>query len=49
MLFRSLFSDTIGKQQSGKTGLPNAGRSSDEGKTMRRWRRIAGLDGTDEE
>lgn len=44
-----LFFDTIGKQQSGKTGLPNAGTSSDEGKTMRRWRRIAGLDDTDEE
>lgn len=44
-----LFSDTIGKQQSGKTGLPNTGTSSDEGKTMRRWCRIAGLDDTDEE
>ncbi|NHM16630.1 hypothetical protein GMI69_08180 [Eggerthellaceae bacterium zg-887] len=28
---------------SGATGLPNAGAASDEGKTMRRWREIAGL------
>ena len=32
------------KAQGGKTGLPNAGTSSDEGKTMKRWRRLAGLD-----
>ena len=32
------------KPQGGKTGLPNAGTSSDEGKTMKRWRRLAGLD-----
>lgn len=39
-----LFADTPAKQQSGKTGLPNAGTSSDAGKTMKRWRRLAGLD-----
>ena len=33
-----LFADVPAKQQGGKTGLPNAG------KTMRRWRRLAGLD-----
>lgn len=33
----------------GKTGLPSAGAASDEGRDMRRWRRLAGLDdGTDE-
>lgn len=42
-----LFADTPA-QQSGRTGLPNAGTSTDEGKTMKRWRRIAGLDDTDE-
>lgn len=30
-------------QPSGKTGLPNAGVATDEGKTLRRWRDIAGL------
>ncbi|MBQ9003340.1 MAG: hypothetical protein IJ087_15935 [Eggerthellaceae bacterium] len=39
-----LFADTPAKQQGGKTGLPNAGTSTDAGKTMRRWRRLAGLD-----
>ena len=40
-----LFADTSNsKHQGGKTGLPNAGTSSDEGKTMKRWRRLAGLD-----
>lgn len=29
---------------SGTTGLPNAGAASDEGKTLKRWREIAGLD-----
>ena len=32
------------KPLGGKTGLPNAGTSSDEGKTMKRWRKLAGLD-----
>lgn len=38
-----LFADTPAKQQGGKTGLPNAGAASDEGKTMKRWREIAGI------
>ena len=32
---------------SGATGLPNAGAASDEGKTLKHWREIAGL--TDDE
>jgi hypothetical protein len=32
------------KPPGGKTGLSNAGTSSDEDKTMKRWRRLAGLD-----
>ena len=33
---------------SGTTGLPNAGAASDEGKTLKHWREIAGLtDGDD--
>ena len=44
-----LFADAPTPQQGGKTGLPNAGTSSDEGKTMKRWRKIAGLDDVDNE
>lgn len=43
-----LFADAPAKAQGGKTGLPNAGTSSDEGKTMRRRRKLAGLDDSDE-
>lgn len=39
-----LFADVPAKQQGGRTGLPNAGTSTDAGKNMRRWRRLAGLD-----
>ena len=39
-----LFADVPARQQGGKTGLPNAGTSTDAGKTMKRWRRLAGLD-----
>ena len=39
-----LFAGVPAKQQGGRTGLPNAGTSTDAGKTMRRWRRLAGLD-----
>ena len=39
-----LFADAPVKQQGAKTGLPNAGASTDAGKTMRRWRKLAGLD-----
>ena len=44
-----LFADAPAKQPGGKTGLPNAGTSTDAGKTMRRWRRLAGLDDSDNE
>ena len=44
-----LFADVPAPQQGGKTGLPNAGTSSDEGKTMKRWRKLAGLDESDNE
>ena len=37
-----LFADAA-PRQTGKTGLPNAGAATDEGKTVRRWREIAGL------
>lgn len=44
-----LFADASDlKQQGGTIGLPNAGTSSDEGKTMKRWRKLAGLDNSDE-
>lgn len=43
-----LFADAPAKQ-AGKTGLPNAGTSADEGKTMRRWRKLAGLDDSNED
>lgn len=43
-----LFADAPAPQQGGRTGLPNAGTSSDEGKTMKRWRKLAGLDDSDE-
>ncbi len=39
-----LFADAPANQPGGKTGLPNAGTSTDAGKTMKRWRRLAGLD-----
>ena len=32
----------------GTTGLPNAGAASDEGKTLKRWREIAGLTDDDD-
>ena len=37
-----------GNGGSGTTGLPNAGAASDEGKTLKRWREIAGLTDDDE-
>ena len=43
-----LFVDAPVTQPGGKTGLPNAGTSSDEGKTMKRWRKLAGLDDNDD-
>lgn len=43
-----LFADTPAKQQGGKTGLPSVGTSTDAGKTMKRWRRLDGLDDSDD-
>ena len=37
-----------GNGGSGTTGLPNAGAASDEGKTLRHWREIAGLTDDDD-
>lgn len=34
--------------QTGATGLPNAGAASDEGATVKRWRKIAGIEGDEE-
>ena len=39
-----LFADAPAKQPGGKTGLPNAGTSTDTDKTMRRWCKLASLD-----
>ena len=39
-----LFADAPAKQPGGETGLLNTGTSSDGGKTMKRWRKLAGLD-----
>lgn len=37
-----------GSAGSGVTGLPNAGAASDEGKTLKHWREIAGLTDDDD-
>lgn len=37
-----------GSAGAGTTGLPNAGAASDEGKTLKRWREIAGLTDDDD-
>lgn len=37
-----------GNSGSGTTGLPNAGAASDEGKTLKHWREIAGLTDDDD-
>ncbi len=42
-----MFADTPQKQ-SGRTGLPNAGTATDEGKQMKRWEKLAGLTDDDE-
>lgn len=44
-----LFADAPANPQGGRTGFPNAGTSSDEGKTLKRCRRLAGLDDSDKE
>ena len=38
-----LFADAPARRQSGRTGLPNSGTSTDAGKTMWRWCRLASL------
>ena len=38
-----------GNGGSGTTGFPNAGAASDEGKTLKHWREIAGLTDDDDE
>lgn len=43
-----LFADAPTPQRVGKTGLPNAGTSTDSGKTLKRWRKLADLDDSDE-
>jgi len=43
-----LFADAPARAQGGRTGLPNAGTSTDSGKTLKRWRKLAGLDDSDE-
>ncbi len=37
-----MFAD-VPQRQTGKTGLPNAGTATDEGKQMKRWEKLAGL------
>lgn len=44
-----LFVGTPVKQPGGKTGLLNAGTSTNAGKTMRRWRKLAGLDDSNDD
>ena len=39
-----LFQDAGQKQQSGKTGLPNAGAATDSGKQLKHFKAIAGID-----
>lgn len=41
-------SGTPAPAQTGATGLPNAGAASDEGATVKRWRKIAGIEGDEE-
>lgn len=41
-------SDVSTPAQAGATGLPNAGAASDEGAQMKRWRKIAGIEGDEE-
>ena len=43
-----LFGAAAPAQQTGATGPPNAGAATDEGVQMRRWLRIAGIEGDKE-
>lgn len=42
-----MFADSP-KRQTGKTGLSNAGASAESGKALKRWRRLAGLDDSED-
>lgn len=44
-----LFSASPAPAPTGATGLPNAGAATDAGATLKRWRRIAGLDDGEKE
>ena len=44
-----LFAGAPAKQPGGNTGLPNADASTDTGRTMKRWQKLAGLDDSDNE
>lgn len=44
-----LFSAASAPALTGATGLPNAGAASDAGATLKRWRKIAGLDDGEKE
>ena len=44
-----LFGAAAPAKSAGATGLPNAGAATDAGATLKRWRRIAGLDDRDKE
>lgn len=43
-----LFGASSAPAPTSATGLPNAGAASDEGATVKRWRRIAGIEGDEE-
>ncbi|MBR3315597.1 MAG: hypothetical protein IKG18_15830 [Atopobiaceae bacterium] len=44
-----LFDGTPDNPKGGRTGLPNAGASGDEGRLVRHWRRLAGLEDDNEQ
>ncbi len=43
-----LFSASSAPAPAGATGLPNAGAATDEGAQLKRWRKIAGIEGDEE-
>lgn len=47
-LFEATGKHAKGGSSGGTTGLPNAGAASDEGKTLKHWREIAGLTDDDD-
>lgn len=44
-----LFDSAPDKPKGGRTGLPSAGASGDEGRLVRHWRRLAGLEDDNEQ